>query len=38
MTFQESIRVCFTKYFDFSGSATRSEQGKDALTATASPD
>ena len=25
MTFQESIRVCFTKYFDFSGSATRSE-------------
>ena len=25
MTFQESIRVCFTKYFDFSGRATRSE-------------
>jgi uncharacterized membrane protein YhaH (DUF805 family) len=25
MTFLESIRVCFTKYFDFSGRATRSE-------------
>ena len=25
MTFQESIRVCFTRYFDFSGRATRSE-------------
>jgi uncharacterized membrane protein YhaH (DUF805 family) len=25
MTFQESIRVCFTKYFDFSGRATRAE-------------
>ena len=25
MTFQESIRLCFTKYFDFSGRATRSE-------------
>lgn len=25
MTFQESIRVCFTKYADFSGRATRSE-------------
>lgn len=25
MTFQESIRVCFAKYADFSGRATRSE-------------
>jgi uncharacterized membrane protein YhaH (DUF805 family) len=25
MTFQESIRVCFSKYADFSGRATRSE-------------
>lgn len=25
MTFQESIQVCFKKYADFSGSATRSE-------------
>lgn len=25
MTFQESIRVCFTKYADFSGTASRSE-------------
>jgi uncharacterized membrane protein YhaH (DUF805 family) len=25
MTIQESIRVCFTKYADFSGSASRSE-------------
>ena len=25
MTFQESIRVCFSKYSDFSGRATRSE-------------
>jgi uncharacterized membrane protein YhaH (DUF805 family) len=25
MTIQESILVCFTKYFDFSGRATRSE-------------
>lgn len=25
MTFQESIRVCFTKYADFSGRASRSE-------------
>ena len=25
MTFQESIRVCFTRYFDFSGRSTRSE-------------
>jgi len=25
MTFQESIRVCFAKYADFSGTASRSE-------------
>lgn len=25
MTFQESIKVCFTKYADFDGCATRSE-------------
>lgn len=25
MTFQESIRVCFNKYVDFSGRASRSE-------------
>lgn len=25
MTFQESIRVCFTKYADFTGTASRSE-------------
>jgi uncharacterized membrane protein YhaH (DUF805 family) len=25
MTFQESIKTCFTKYADFSGRATRSE-------------
>jgi uncharacterized membrane protein YhaH (DUF805 family) len=25
MTFQESIRVCFTKYADFDGTASRSE-------------
>lgn len=25
MTFQDSIRVCFTKYADFSGTASRSE-------------
>ena len=25
MTFQESIKVCFSKYVDFSGRATRSE-------------
>ena len=25
MTFQESIKVCFTKYADFSGRASRSE-------------
>src|SRR5262249_9778422 len=25
MTFQESIRICFTKYSDFSGTASRSE-------------
>ena len=25
MTFQEAIRVCFTKYADFSGRASRSE-------------
>ena len=25
MTFQESIRVCFTKYADFTGRASRSE-------------
>lgn len=25
MTFQESIRVCFTKYADFNGTASRSE-------------
>jgi uncharacterized membrane protein YhaH (DUF805 family) len=25
MTFQESVKVCFTKYADFSGRATRSE-------------
>jgi uncharacterized membrane protein YhaH (DUF805 family) len=25
MTFQESIKTCFTKYVDFSGRATRSE-------------
>lgn len=25
MTFQESIRACFTKYADFSGTASRSE-------------
>ncbi len=27
MTFQESIRICFTKYADFSGTASRSEYG-----------
>jgi uncharacterized membrane protein YhaH (DUF805 family) len=25
MTFQESVKVCFTKYADFAGRATRSE-------------
>jgi len=25
MTFQESVRTCFAKYFDFSGDAARSE-------------
>jgi uncharacterized membrane protein YhaH (DUF805 family) len=25
MTFQQSIQMCFTKYFDFSGMATRAE-------------
>lgn len=25
MTFQESVQVCFSKYVDFSGRATRSE-------------
>lgn len=25
MTFQESVRTCFAKYFDFEGDATRSE-------------
>ncbi len=25
MTFQESVRVCFTKYIDFNGRASKSE-------------